>query len=146
MYRDRSNRLLLAIFQAQAIHLLSNMTNNFTANGEYQLLQERASKIRLRVQASASNKFYEGETLEVNISDLGFASDANCHYDFLEIYDGPTMSDRMIGKYCRDNMPKRNSFTTTTHRMFVKYRKVSRQSDSIGFRMEYKYFGQFFTK
>jgi len=56
------------------------------------------------------------------------------------------MSDRMIGKYCRDNMPKRNSFTTTTHRMFVKYRKVSRQSDSIGFRMEYKYFEKFYPK
>src|SRR6185436_469757 len=46
-----------------------------------------------------------GNTLSVKFSSFALEADIDCQYDYLEIFDGPTVSSPLIGKYCGSNSP-----------------------------------------
>ena len=46
--------------------------------------------------------------------DIEPGSNNNCDYDFVEIYNGPTTSSPLIGRYCNDNIPTTVSSTVNS--------------------------------
>jgi Zn-dependent metalloprotease len=59
-------------------------------------------------------------TLDFTIFDVEAGTNASCNYDYLEVYDGPSSSSPLIGKYCNSNLPP-SSVTTTSSSMTIRF-------------------------
>ena len=42
-----------------------------------------------------------------------------CHFDYLQIHDGPSASHHRIGKYCGTTLPNGGTVNSTTHKMYL---------------------------
>ncbi|KAJ8391790.1 hypothetical protein AAFF_G00085620 [Aldrovandia affinis] len=80
-----------------------------------------------RIQTSGSR------TVNLNFTDFGLERDVPCRYDSVSVYDGPSASYPMLGKFCGSGTPSVSSTGTYMTVIFI-----SDSSDNFqGFRAEY---------
>ncbi|MGB1039468.1 MAG: M4 family metallopeptidase [Flavobacteriales bacterium] len=66
--------------------------------------------------ASAVNITLNFTHFDVESGDIG----TTCNYDYLEVYDGPTATATLLGRYCNNNTPP-PSLTSSTGDLYIKF-------------------------
>lgn len=78
----------------------------------------------------------KGSTIQLVFNDIDMESTQNsCYYDYVEVYDGPDMTSKRLGRYCNpDHDPLH--LTSTTNQVFI--RMASDSTDNgRGFSLRY---------
>ncbi|KAL1493429.1 hypothetical protein ABEB36_011486 [Hypothenemus hampei] len=74
-----------------------------------------------------------GSKIQVIFADLDMEIQPQCHMDFLELFDGPTTSSKLLGKFCT---PQIKSVTSSSNTLLVRFRSDISLSGR-GFNIQY---------
>ncbi|KAL9700067.1 hypothetical protein quinque_003508 [Culex quinquefasciatus] len=77
----------------------------------------------------------KGSQITVQFSRFHLESSDSCKFDYLEIFDGRTVDDPTLGKFCGDRPPP--TFATTSNNLLIKFRSDWSTSHG-GFSLTYK--------
>lgn len=64
-------------------------------------------------------KTNSSKVLNVTFTAFNVEQSTECRFDFLQIHDGRTAGDHMIGKYCGNNLPEGGNIISTQHSLYL---------------------------
>ncbi|KAK2147338.1 hypothetical protein LSH36_558g01028 [Paralvinella palmiformis] len=79
---------------------------------------------------------YSGLVLILSFTSFKLEQHADCSYDFLQIHDGPSASDHMIGRYCGSTLPNNGHINTTQNQVYLWF-KSDASNNGDGFSLVY---------
>ena len=92
---------------------IGTLYDNGGASGNYSANQNSYFRIN---PASAINITLNFTHFDVEPGDIG----STCNYDYLEVYDGPSATATLLGRYCNNNLPPA-SLTSSTGDLYIKF-------------------------
>jgi len=76
------------------------------------------------------------QVLILSFTSFKLEQHADCSYDFLQIHDGPSASDHMIGRYCGSTLPNNGHINTTQNQVYLWF-KSDASNNGDGFSLVY---------
>lgn len=80
-------------------------------------------------------RVHPNNRIKITFEEFTVESHRNCYFDSLEIYDGPSETSGLLGRFCGNTLPP--TVLSASHQLYVRFR-VDMQTRMPGFKLQYK--------